>query len=87
MLKISFYDREAMRKKYKDMEGECLCVITGKQSEVETLCDNIPEFWYGVPKSKEYEAYIILSDFSHYFDVVVYMQNYFNGLSEPCVEV
>ena len=84
MLKIAFYDREAMNKKYTDMVGDCVCVVSGTESEVKNLCDCIPEFWYGVKKSRKYEAYILLKDFSHFLDIVVCVQNYFNGLTEPC---
>ena len=82
MLSVKFYDNEAMKKKYKDREGECLCVISGSEMEVMDVCDNIPEFWYSVEKSKNiHEAYIVLDDFSHFMDVVIYIQNHFNGVS------
>ena len=82
MLSVSFLDNEAMHKKYRDKEGECLCVISGSVAEVTDICDNIPEFWYAVEKSKNiHEAYIILDDFSHFMDIVIYIQNHFNGVS------
>lgn len=83
MLTVSFYDNEAMHKKFKDREGECLCVISGSAYEVSDVCHNIPEFYYAVEKSKGMqEAYIVLDDFSHFLDTVIYIQNHFNGCKE-----
>jgi len=82
MISITFHDEESVKKNFPDYEADCLVDIFGNENEVEEiLCsfENVFTDFWGHGTKKKHHVYVMVKDFSHYMDLVIIINNYFNS--------
>lgn len=82
MISITFHDEESVKKNFPDYEADCLVDIFGNENEVEEiLCsfENVFTDFWGYGTKKKHHVYVMVKDFSHYMDLVIIINNYFNS--------
>lgn len=81
MLAITFHDEESVKKNFPDYEADCLVEIRGSESDVSDILDctvdAFPNSW-GACSKNTFKGYVMVSNFSHYLDFVILLNDYFN---------
>lgn len=77
-MRVTFLDRDDCIKQY---DSDCCMALIEGGDEVLDLADNIPEFWYAETDNGVVRVKVTLNDFSHFLDVVIYINDYLNGLT------
>lgn len=76
-MRVTFLDRDDCIKQY---DSDCCMALIEGGEEVLDLADNIPEFWYAETDNGVIRIRVTLNDFSHFLDVVIYINDFLNGL-------
>ena len=81
MITITFYDEESVKKNFRDYEADCLVEICGSEADVTNIldctADAFPNSW-GSGSKNNFKGYAMVSNFSHYLDFVILLNDYFN---------